>query len=130
MESNKYFLQFTHFMCCLLKIEKKCVIEDDENARMFYVLNPRSELNKRGYPHWDTSKARELLKKDVENKVHKKMTMEEMQQKRVEYKKFPKKVFAKRVYAEDHKQRSAGFWVHGRNQKAMAKHVSRHAESE
>ena len=68
-------------MCSLLKIEKKCVIEDDENARMFYVLNPRSELNKRGYPHWDTSKARELLKKDVENKLHKKMTMKEMQQK-------------------------------------------------
>eukprot|EP00956_Cyclotella_meneghiniana_P012759 scaffold18159_cov58-Cyclotella_meneghiniana.AAC.3 len=64
-----------------VEVEKKCVNKDDKNAKMFYVLNPRSELNKRGYPHWDTSKARELLKKDVENKLHKKMTMKEMQQK-------------------------------------------------
>ena len=92
---------------------------------MFYILNPREELNKRGYSHWDTSEARMLLKKDVENKLHKKMTIEELRQKRKPYMEFPKKVFAKRVYAEAHKQRSAGFWVHGRNQKAMSKHVNR-----
>eukprot|EP00956_Cyclotella_meneghiniana_P021629 scaffold39600_cov46-Cyclotella_meneghiniana.AAC.5 len=76
-------------------IEKRCVIEDDENAKMFYVNNPS------GYPHWDTSKARDLLKKDAENKLHKKMIMKQMQKKRKENMVFPAEVFARRL---------CGFW--------------------
>jgi hypothetical protein len=102
--------------------------DDDRNAELFHVLFPRLGLNKRGYPHWNNHPAKELLKRDVENKLHEQMTMLELQQTREPYLEFPKQVFAKRVCAEIHKQRSAGFWVYGRNKTAMKNHVNRHDE--
>lgn len=58
---------------------------------MFYILNSRTELNRRGYSQWDTSEARMLLKKNVENKLHKKMTIQELQQKKKPFTEIPLK---------------------------------------
>ena len=53
--------------------EKKQVEMDDIAVRMHKMSFPRSPLNKRGYPHWDTHPARGWLEADIANNLHKKM---------------------------------------------------------
>jgi hypothetical protein len=99
------------------------VEEDDRHADLFYVHFPRSELNKRGYPHWDGHQAAELLAADIENNLHLSMSANKLRETRYEYKEFPKKVFAHRVYIEKTKKKGKGFWVHGCNKKGMKRYL-------
>ena len=105
--------------------EKKQVRFDDVRAREFRKNFPRNRLNERGYPHWDTHPAKQLLEKDVANKLHEKMKPCHLREKRGAYMDFPADVFAKRVYAEIDKQRAARFWAYKRNNARMKKYVKR-----
>ena len=48
-----------------VEAEKKQVKEDDIAVERHMRNNPRSTNNKRGYPHWDTHAAKQLLEVDV-----------------------------------------------------------------
>ena len=100
-------------------MEKKNVREDDVAVEEFMKNNPRSDLNKRGYPHWDTHAAKKLLEVDVANGLHEKMKPRELRRTREEYKEFPRDVFVKRVNREVDKQRCAEFWAFKRNKRGM-----------
>jgi hypothetical protein len=117
------FLSYFETLTKRVNEEKNAVEEDDRNADLFYVNFPRSELNKRGYPHWDGHPAVELLAADIENNLHLTMSANQLRETRDEYKEFPKKVFAHRVYIEKTKKKGKGFWVHGRNKKGMKKYL-------
>lgn len=104
--------------------EKKQAKDDDRIAEKYNLHFPRSEFNQRGYPHWDTSEAKQWLEVDVANRMHQKMTPKELRAKRPHvYGPFPPKVFSKRVHAEVSKQKAAGFWADKRNKKAMKKYL-------
>ena len=104
-----------------VEVEKKTVQQDDAAAERHLRNNPRSRLNQRGYPHWDTHPAKSLLEKDVVNKMHQKMKPSQLRESRAAYKEFPADVFAKRVSREVYKQSAAQFWAYKRNKRGMKK---------
>eukprot|EP00804_Cyclotella_cryptica_P014118 CCRYP_005574-RA/>CCRYP_005574-RA protein AED:0.07 eAED:-0.00 QI:0/-1/0/1/-1/1/1/0/233 len=92
--------------------EKRQAKDDDRRAEEHNFHFPRSEINKRGYPYWDLSEAKQWLEVDVANGLHKKMTPKELRAKRPHvYAPFPPKVFSasacRGIKAE-------GSWVLGR----------------
>jgi methionine synthase II (cobalamin-independent) len=103
--------------------EKIQVQADDAAARMHLMNFPRSHLNERGYPHWDTHNAKAFLETDVANKLHEKMKPSQLRKTRSAYKEFPPEVFAQRVHREVAKQKAAKFWAHKRNKKGMKKYL-------
>ena len=107
-----------------VEAEKIQVHQDNIAAKRYIIDNPRpSNLNKRGYPHWDTHSAKEMLEVDVANKKNEIMAPRQLRETRDAYKEFPGDIFAKRVYAEVSKQKAAAFWAHKRNKKGMAKYL-------
>ena len=115
----KYYKDLTERVA----LEKERVKLDDVVARRHMRDFPRSSLNKRGYPHWDTHAAKELLEVDVANKLHERMKPRKLRDTRDAYKEFPKDVFTKRVNQEAAKQRAARFWADKRNKKGMKKYL-------
>ena len=103
--------------------EKKQVQQDDIAAETHIKNNPRSQLNQRGYPHWDTHAAKALLEVDVANEMHQNMKPSQLRATRNAYKEFPPDVFAKRVNREISKQTAAAFWAHKRNKRGMKKYL-------
>ena len=111
--------------------EKERVMSDDIAVARFLKNNPRSALNKRGYPHWDTHIAKKLLEVDVRNKLHEKMSPSILRKTRDAYKEFPANIFVKRVNREVTKQREARFWAYKRNKEGLRKwleEIDRRAE--
>ena len=74
-------------------------------------LQPRNSHNNRGEPSFDLSPAKELLRNDVTNGLHKDMTPSELWQSRPEYMQFKLKVFRQRIYQEVRLQK----YYHGRD---------------
>ena len=104
-------------------VEMRQVRLDNIAAEQHMRDFPRHHLNKRGYPHWDTHAARELLEVDVANKLHEKMKPQKLRYTRNAYKEFSIDVFRKRVNQEAAKQRAAKFWAHKSNKKGMKKYL-------
>ena len=114
---------------------KKHVVAAKERARLDDIAverhirnNPRSHLNKRGYPHWNLHAAKKFLEEDVANELNKTMKPSELQKTRDAYMDFPAKVFMKRVNREAEKQRAALFWAHKRNKRGMKLYLQDIAE--
>ena len=63
-------------------------------------LHPRSTRNNRGELVFDLSEAKELLREDVNNKLHEQMTPLQRKATRDHYKPFSNKVFKERIYQE------------------------------
>jgi len=105
--------------------EKMQVIADDIAAADQMKQNPRHRLNKRGYPHWDTHIAKILLERDIANKVHEKMSPQQLRMTRDAYKEFPPRVFGQQVQAEKTKQRAAKFWALKRNKEGLIRHMNK-----
>lgn len=103
--------------------EKLRVHHDDIAVEKYRQSNPRSNLNERGYPHWDTHLAKKLLEVDVANNMHLEMTPIQLRRTNNAYKDFPTDVFAKRVNREVLKQKSAQFWAFKRNKRGMKKYL-------
>ena len=106
-----------------VEAEKEQVKQDDATAERHMANNPRSHLNKRGYPHWDTHAAKALLGVDVANGMHQKMKPLQLRNARNAYTEFPADVFTKRVHREVSKQKGAEFWAHKRNKRGMKKYL-------
>ena len=117
---NKYYKDLME----RIKAEKIQVKQDNIAVTRYITDNPRlSQLNKRGYPHWDTHPAKSMLEIDIANKKNESMPLRQLWRTRDVYKEFPADIFAKRVYAEVSKQKAAAFWAHKRNKKGMAKYL-------
>ena len=107
----------------LVEEEKRRVHQDDIAAAKFMKSNPRSYLNQRGYPHWNTHAAKAILEVDVANNLHLKMKPHQLRGTNKAYKDFPSEVFAKRVSREVSKQKAAQFWAYKRNKRGMKKYL-------
>jgi len=114
----------------LVAKEKKDVEMDDLAAKMWRLHFPREEHNKRGYPFWDTHKAKALLKEDVANNKHNEMKPKALRNTRVEYMEFPENIFRERVNSEARKHREKAFWQHARNNKKLKNHVKNRVDSD
>lgn len=128
--SNDSYKQYPNFIKYYkdlmerVKAEKIQVKQDDIAVTRFITDNPRlSNLNKRGYPHWDTHAAKSMLEIDIAKKTNESMPPRQLWTTRDAYKEFPADIFAKRVYAEVTKQKAAAFWAHKRNKKGMTKYL-------
>ena len=86
--------------------------------------NPRKELNRRGYPHWDTHAAKRILQSDIANKSQERWTPSQLRKTQDVYKESNPEVFAKRVSSEIAKQKAAKFWTVKRNKKGMMKYLN------
>ena len=67
------FKKYYNVLKAQVEAEKMQVKEDDIAVETHIRNNPRSALNKRGYPHWDTHAAKQLLEVDVANGAHQRM---------------------------------------------------------
>ena len=115
-----------HYESLKEKVEKrKQRINLDDVAVMEHKKNfPRGTKTKRGYPHWNSHPASELLETDIVNGLHEGKTPSELRLTRDAYKEFPKDVFTKRVHREITKQTGAKFWASKRNKKGMKKYLA------
>lgn len=100
---------------------------DDVAAKEHIRNNPRKPLNRRGYPHWDIHAAKTMLERDVANKVHERMTPQQlrMSANRNEYLDFPPHVFAARMHAEVARQKAVKFWAFKRNKQGMIRQMNK-----
>ena len=127
--SNPLYKQYPNFrkyyedLKRQVEAEKKQAHLDDIAVERHIKNNPRSSLNRRGYPHWNGSPAEKLLRIDVYKKLHETMKPSELRMTRREYQKFPPAVFTKRVNREAEKQRLAKFWAYKRNKENLKQYL-------
>ncbi len=129
-ESNESFQDypFENFQGYLRTI-KDSAKKYDEKARVSereiwsdLTKFPRNPTTIRGYPHWDTHPANNLLEKDVKDGKADSMKPMDLRDSREEYKEFPLKVFRNHVSQEKRRQREEAGWVFRRNKKGREKH--------
>ena len=75
-------------------------IEEEQDLARDRQLHPRQSHNHRGEPVFDLSPAKALLREDIQNKVHERMTPSELQASRDEHKPFKPKKFSDRINQE------------------------------
>lgn len=68
----------------------------------------------RGYPHWNGSEAKRLLKLDVDANRHDTVTPKALYESRQEYQVYPLAVFRKHIYQEVRSRRDTAYWIHRR----------------
>ena len=130
-QSNDQYKQYSNFpkyyqaLQLQIKEEKMQVKADDIAAADQLRQNPRHPLNKRGYPHWDSHTAKQLLEHDIANKLNEQLSPQQLRMTRDAYKEFLPKVFAQRVHAEKSKQRAASFWALKRNREGLVRHMNK-----
>lgn len=129
-EQYKDYPKFAEYYINLklcVEAEMAQVRADDIAAEEHIRNNPRKPLNRRGYPHWDTHAAKPMLERDIANKVHERMTPQQlrMSANRREYQDFLPKVFAARVHAEVARQKAVKFWAFKRNKQGMIRHMEK-----
>ena len=86
------------------------------------MVSDRQKFPKAGMTYWnyirfDTSEAKEALRKDVKDKKHNTMKPSEFQETREAYKQFPLKVFRKHIYQEEYAQIGRSYWMNKKLQK-------------
>ena len=81
-------------------------------------LHPMVTTNNRGEPMFNRSPAKELLRRDVEEKKHVGLTPSEFQQTRTEYHPFDGKVFKHRIYQEVRRVKFL-FWLNMKREAKM-----------
>jgi hypothetical protein len=74
------------------------------------ALHPRAELTTRNLPFWDGSRAQELLKIDIANGLHLRMTPKEFWRSNEEYKIFPLQNFRNAIYQEVRSKKAKSYW--------------------
>ncbi len=122
-KTSKYFYcypldTFTTYNKNMVERTAERRLQNDKNLKDFHwqqQLYPRNEITKRGYPFWDTHKAKVLLTEDVKNHLHKTMRPKELYYLRAEYQDFPLSCFRKHIYQEASKQIAAPYWNVKRN---------------
>jgi hypothetical protein len=111
---------FTRFTANLRALRK--VIEDHQQQAVddladYYqdlILHPRPAMTIKGYPFWDTSEARLLLIKDMEDELHLDLTPLQLWQTQHAYQLFPLKVFRNHIYQQIRTEDERAYWMHQR----------------
>ena len=88
--------------------------EDKEALMEDRMLHPRPKTNHRGEPEWNESRAKELLLEDMDERVHLKLTPEELWESRPEYKLFYLETFRGHIHQEIHTRKWRDQWVHNK----------------
>ncbi len=104
------------------KNQRDNVKRENELFKQDKNLFPHPEKTLHCQPFWHIHPAKELLKKDVKNKVHECMTPKYLQMTCSEYQEFDLHTFGKHVYAEAAKQLNKAYWQLRRNKTAMKIH--------
>ena len=96
------------------KIGKKKQRSVEEQAWMEHDrrLHPRQAKNQRGKFVFDMHEAKELLRKDVAKKKHKKMTPKELWKSKKAYQDFDLDVFRQRIYQEIRRTKYYNYLAH------------------
>ena len=98
--------------------EKEIAAINEEEIYRDLLAYPRDEVTDRGYPYWDTHRARPLLEVDIRNGIADTMKPKELQDTRSEYKEFPLGVFHDHIYQERRRHRQEPGWQAKRNEQA------------
>ena len=101
---------------------KKIIAEDEREFSIEQSLFPRRGLTSRGKPFWDTHKANESLKMDVEAGKLEEMKPRELRLTRQEYQEFSVQDFCKYCHQEKRAQREKPYWIPLRNKAGLSKY--------
>ena len=82
----------------------------------------------RGYPPWETSQAKKLLRKDVGDKKHDNVFPKKLWETRPEYMMFPLHVFRGHIHQEHISQVGRGYWLHKKQLNKDAKKKAKHKQ--
>lgn len=97
---------------------------------------PKQATTPRGYPRWDGSAAKILLKKDIHENNHKREVVQtdgtirqikpsEFQKTSDEYQNFPTDIFRGHIYQEEKAQRARSYWMHKKEENEKRKRVQK-----
>lgn len=128
--SSEWFQQYPkhRFVVNMENIKKaleargRVVKEDIEIIQSELAALNLSTTTKRGYPHWHTHAAKNLLTEDVMLGRHVDLEPKIFHTTRKEYEEFPLGVFRKHIYQEERKQREKPLKVAKRNQLGLKKY--------
>jgi len=108
-----------------VKSLKKVIKEEKERVAFeeAAMINDRQKFPKAGMTYWkyirfDTSEAKEALRKDVKEKLHTTMKPQVLQQTNESYQQFPLAVFRKHIYQEEYAQLGRSYWMNKKKEKA------------
>jgi hypothetical protein len=104
-----------------MKAENGIVNVDEQALAHDRTLIPTKTMTVRGYPRWEGSDAKKLLRDDVKEKKHKNSKPAELRDTREEYKNFPLTVFRKHIYQEEYAQSGRSYWMHKKELKKQMK---------
>jgi hypothetical protein len=104
-----------------MKAEKGIALADEQALLHDRTLIPKMTMTVRGYPCWEGSDAKTLLRNDVKEKKQKGSKPAELRGTREEYKNFPLAVFRKHIYQEEYAQSGRSYWMHKKHLKQQEK---------
>ena len=122
-ESFQDYLEH-RFVTNVKNLKRSIKAEKDRNAfEEAALLQDRQKIPKKETTYWnylryDTSEAKQLLRKDVRNKKHTTMKPAILHQTNEAYKQFPLRVFRKHIYQEEYAQLGRSYWMNKKKEKA------------
>ena len=105
-----------------LELEKRIVAQDERNFERDMARFPRGEFTSRGKLFWDSHRANEILKQDLDVGKLKSMRPKDLWLTRPEYRDFDSDDFCKYVHQELRARREKPYWIPKRNQAGLQKH--------
>jgi hypothetical protein len=114
------FTRFSANLRALRKViaeNKQQAVEDLADYYQDMNLHPRPAMTNRGYPFWDTSEAKLLLEKDIEDELHLDLTPSELWQTQHAYQLFPLTTFRNHIYQQIRTVNERAYWLHQRELK-------------
>ena len=114
---------YTRFTANLRALQKAIedgheqAVEDLANYYHDMNLHPRPALTNRGIPFWDTSEARLLLIRDIQDELYLDLTPSQLWQTQHAYQLFPLKTFRDHIYQQIRIEDERAYWMYQRQLK-------------
>jgi hypothetical protein len=107
----------------LLRTQEVLAVECQANLERELLLYPPSDMDPRGYPRWDRSKAPACLKKDVTEMLAGNLiaTPSQLHASNPEYRRFPLKVFIDHINQEKKSRSQSAYWINFKNEQRVKK---------
>ena len=86
--------------------------EDHAALNLDLLLHPRRDATAGGFPFWDSSQARILLKCDIDIGIHDQMSPKELWHNGDEYQSFSLKKFRDHLTQEQRRRKHNAYWLH------------------
>ena len=111
-------------------LREKTAVKNDEEffAHDKQLIMKTKKRFDRGYPPWETSQAKKLLRKDVGGKKHDNVFPKKLWETRPEYMMFPLHVFRGHIHQEHISQVGRGYWLHKKQLNKDAKKKAKHKQ--